>query len=89
MKEFPGHHDIRFAEHQRNLITLILHNLPVCRKFWLKQTQGAAVVAEGRRAKVDFCDFGLRTVLQLCLITLMHDLFNIFENLQKYFRTIN
>ena len=34
VKQFPRHHDVRFAQHELQLVDAVLNNLPVCIKVW-------------------------------------------------------
>ena len=34
VKQFPWHHDVRFAQHELQLVNAVLNNLPACIKVW-------------------------------------------------------
>ena len=34
VKQFPRHHDVRFAQHELQLVDAVLNNLPACIKVW-------------------------------------------------------
>jgi hypothetical protein len=37
---FPKHFDVRFAEHTRNLLNAVLHNLDAARRVWQDMVDG-------------------------------------------------
>ena len=41
-KQFPRHHDVRFAEHQLQVVDAVLTNLAGCKKVWEEIAQHGA-----------------------------------------------
>ena len=84
-KQFPRHHEVRFAEHQVQLIDAILHNLPGCKEVWkhMEENGDRKEKAEARGFQRTWND------RQIWLTELMGDILNIFQDLQKQFQRDN
>ena len=82
VKQFPRHHDVRFAQHELQLMDAVLNNIPVCIKVW-EQMQAPESTSD-RKEKAEAKGFMRIWNHQQNLITsLMGDILEIFETLQK------
>ena len=82
VKQFPRHHDIRFAQHELQLMDAVLHNLPACIKVW-EQMQVQESTSD-RKEKAEAKGFlRIWNHQQKWITSLMGEILKIFETLQK------
>ena len=82
VKQFPRHHDDRFAQHELQLVDAVLNNLPACIKVW-EQVRAPESTCD-RKEKVEAKGFMKIWNHQRKWITsLMGDIPEIFETPQK------
>ena len=88
VKQFPRHHDVRFALHELQLVDAVLNNLSVCIMVW-EQMQVPESTSD-RKEKAEAKGFLRTWNHQQTLITaLMGDILDIFETLQKKLQRSN
>lgn len=80
-KQFPHHHDVRFAQHQLQVVDSVLHNLIGCREVWEDM---ADPPSNSNHKKAE-----ARSILklwnkgQVWLTTLTGDILDVYQTLQK------
>lgn len=81
-KQFPRHHEVRFAQHQVQLIDATLCNLPGCKDVWKKLEETG-----DRKEKCEARGF-LKTWngKQIWMTEVMGDILSVFQTLQKQFQ---
>ena len=81
-RAFPKHHEVRFAQHQVQLIDAVLHNINGCKQVWQSLSTNG-----DRKDKAEACGF-LKTWSeeQLWMTTVMGDVLEIYQTLQKQFQ---
>lgn len=82
---FPGHNEIRFAEHGESLLKAIIRNLPVCRKVWSSIVEGSSYdyTRKEKLKATNLLDTWFTNSLQCKLTSFMHDVYSVFTSLQK------
>ena len=82
VKQFPWHHDVRFAQHELQLVDAVLNNLPACINVW-EQMQAPESTSD-RKEKAEANGFlRIWNHQQKWITSLMGDILEIFETLQK------
>ena len=82
VKQFPWHHDFRFAQHELQLADAVLNNLPACINVW-EQMQAPESTSD-RKEKAEAKGFlRIWNHQQKWITSLMGDILEIFETLQK------
>ena len=82
VKQFPRHHDIRFSQHELQLVDAVLNNLPVCINVW-EQMQAPESTSD-RKEKAEAKGFlRIWNYQQKWITSLMGDILGVFETLQK------
>eukprot|EP00794_Sanderia_malayensis_P014489 gene14489-15993_t len=79
MKQFPRHHDVRFAQHFLSLIDAVLTNIKGCKQVWGEITRNG-----DRKDKREASGY-LNTWNErhIWLAALMGDIFEVFKSLEK------
>lgn len=81
-KKFPRHHDVRFAQHQVQLIDAILSNIDGCKAVWNKLQQHG-----DRKEKAEARGFtNTWNDRQIWITALLGDILEVFQVLQKQFQ---
>lgn len=81
-KQFPRHHDVRFAQHQVQLIDAILSNIDGCKAVWSKLQQHG-----DRKEKAEARGFtNTWNDRQIWITALLGDILDVFQVLQKQFQ---
>ena len=82
VKQFPRHHDVRFAQLELQLVDAVLNNLPTCIKVW-EQMQPPESTSD-RKEKSEAKGFlRIWNHQQKWITSLTGDILEIFETLQK------
>ncbi|KAI0222756.1 hypothetical protein LSAT2_025993 [Lamellibrachia satsuma] len=82
VKQFPWHHDVRFAQHELQLVDAVLNNVPTCSNVW-EQMQAPESTSD-RKEKAEAKGFlKIWNHQQKWTTSLMGDILEIFETLQK------
>ena len=82
VKQFPWHHDARFAQHELQLVDAVLNNLSACIKVW-EQMRAPESISD-RKEKAEAKGFlRIWNHQQKWITSLMGDILEIFETLQK------
>ena len=82
VKQFLRHHDVRFSQHELQLVDAVLNNLPACITVW-EQMQAPESTSD-RKEKAEANGFlRIRNHRQKWITSLMGDILEIFETLQK------
>ena len=79
MKQFPRHHDVRFAQHFLSLIDAVLTNIKGCTQVWGEITRNGDR-KDKRKASGYLNTWNER---QIWLTALMGDIFEVFTSLRE------
>jgi len=78
-RAFPKHHDVRFAQHQVQLIDAVLHNMNGCKQVWQSLSTNG-----DRKDKAEACGFlKTRSEKQVWMTIVMGDVLEIYQTLQQ------
>lgn len=86
-RSFPPYFEVRFAEHVRNLIVAVLHNLPGCMTVWDKLSTSREKTV--KCSAVGMTKVWASTSQQVLLTALMADVTLVLQHLQKSFQSTN
>lgn len=82
-REFPAHHEVRFAQHLGALITAAIDNMEACKKHWNEISNTRGVDKKEKAKAVGFLKTWDKSNLQMQITVLMGDVLEIFQELQK------